>query len=125
MKALIVIFFFLVPFFSYSQDTISIPRVELDSLFDALDEILLQDSLKTVLIQQYETQVRNYKTLSQQDSLIIFYKNQEIELLNTQIDLYNERLNQTDKWYKKPWVGFVVGTFSTIATIHVINYSLP
>lgn len=124
MRTLIVILFFM-PFFAYSQDTVSIPRAELDSLFVAMDDIIYQDSIKTILIQDYETQIQNYKNLQQKDSLIVFYKNQEIELLNTQIGLYEKRLNQVDAWYKKPWVGFVVGMASTIVTIHAINYSLP
>lgn len=125
MRILIVIFSILTILPLQSQDTVPIPRQELDSLFTALDEILLQDSLKGILLDEYGNQIKNYEKLRQQDSLILFYKNQEIGLLNTQIELYNKRLNQVDKWYKKPWIGFALGTLSTIATIHVINYSLP
>ncbi len=70
-------------------------------------------------------QIKNYNLLSQQDSLILNFKNQEILLLNEQIKLYNNRLNQVDKWYKKPWVGVVGGIAGTLITIHVIDYTLP
>ncbi len=42
-----------------------------------------------------------------------------------QIKLYDDRLNQVDKWYKKPWVGIVGGVVGTLITIHVIDYTLP
>ena len=72
-----------------------------------------------------ELQLSNYKLLSQQDSLILNYRTQEIDLLKNQIQLYDDRLNQVDKWYKKPWVGVVGGVVGTLITIHVIDYSLP
>ena len=53
------------------------------------------------------------------------YKDQEIELLNDQILIYTDRLNQVDKWYKKPWVGAVGGFVGTIVLIHTIDYTLP
>jgi hypothetical protein len=34
-------------------------------------------------------------------------------------------LKKVDKWYKKPWIGFVAGTLTTIVTIHIIHYTLP
>ena len=70
-------------------------------------------------------QVKNYNLLSNQDSLILSYKNQEVDLLKYQIKLYDNRLKQVDKWYKKPWIGVVSGVVATLVTIHVIDYSLP
>ena len=66
-----------------------------------------------------------YSKLAQQDSLIIAYKNKEIELLNERITLYDERLNQIDKWYNRPSVGAVGGFLGTILLIRVIDYTLP
>ena len=57
--------------------------------------------------------------------MILNYRLQQVKLLNEQIKLYDDRLNQVDKWYKKPWVGVVGGVVGTIITIHVIDYSLP
>lgn len=110
---------------SYSQDTIKIPQVELDNFFKAVDTLRFQDSVKTVLINDLENQVNNYSLLSKKDSLIISYKQEEIKLINEQILLYDRRLSEVDKWYKKPWVGYIAGIASTILTIHIINYTLP
>ena len=105
MKNLLTIILLCVSSICFSQDTLQIPQVELDEFFLALDTLEVQDSIKTVLI--------------------ISFKNQEIILLNDQINLHLDRLNQVDKWYKKPWVGFVGGVAGTIILIHTIDYTLP
>ena len=48
-------------------------------------------------------------------SILLMYQNRQINLLNTEIQLYDDRLKHVDKWYRKPWVGFVVGV-ATIST---------
>ena len=122
------VFFFLLVFTvlkGYSQDTVQIPQDELNNFFLSVDTLKEQDSIKTVLISDLELQIKNFNLLSNQDSLILSYKNQEIDLLRYQIKLYDDRLKQVDKWYKKPWMGVVSGVVATLITIHVIDYSLP
>ncbi len=109
----------------YSQDIVQIPQEELNQFFLSIDTLRQQDSIKTILISDLELQLKNYTLLTQQDSLILNYKNQEIFILKDQIKLYDDRLNQVDKWYKKPWVGIVSGVVGTLITIHIIDYSLP
>ena len=125
MKKIILIILSFITFNCYSQEIVEIPQDELENFFLAIDTLKQQDSLKTVLIKDLELQLGNYKLLSQQDSLILNYRTQEIDLLKNQIQLYSDRLNQVDKWYKKPWVGVVGGVVGTLITIHVIDYSLP
>jgi len=111
--------------FSFSQDTIRIPESELNKFFIALDELREQDSIKTVLIKDLEYQIFNYKLLEVKDSLILDYKNEEIGLLTEQIELYDKRLKQVDRWWKKPWIGYITGIASNIITIHILDYTLP
>jgi len=125
MKNLFLILILLITFKSYSQDTIKIPQNELEEFFLSVDTLKQQDSIKSILINDLEYQIKNYILLSQQDSLILNYKNKEVKILKDQIQLYNDRLNQVDKWYKKPWVGVVGGVLGTLVTIHIIDYSLP
>ena len=125
MKNLFLILILLITFKSYSQDIIKIPQNELEEFFLSVDTLKQQDSIKSILINDLEYQIKNYILLSQQDSLILNYKNKEVKILKDQIQLYNDRLNQVDKWYKKPWVGVVGGVLGTLVTIHVIDYSLP
>lgn len=132
MKGLFLILPLLVVLNSYSQSpTIVLPNIKhipssgLEDFFLAIDTLREQDSIKTILISDLELQVKNYNLLSNQDSLILSYKNQEVDLLKYQIKLYDNRLKQVDKWYKKPWIGVVSGVVATLVTIHVIDYSLP
>ena len=125
MKQLLLTLLLGVSSICYSQDTLRIPQTELEEFFLALDTLRTQDSIKTVLISDLEAEIILYSKLAQQDSLIIAYKNEEIELLNERIILYDERLNQIDKWYNKPSVGVVGGFLGTILLIRVIDYTLP
>jgi len=125
MKYLVFIIFFLWGGVSFSQDTIQIPQNELNSFFEALDTLKYQDSLKSSLINDLEFQIDNYQSLIKKDSLIINYKLEEIRLLNEQILLYNVRIMDLNVWYRRPWVGYIAGTVSTILTVHLINYTLP
>jgi len=108
-----------------AQDTVSIPQSELEEFFHALDTLEQQDSIKTILIEELELQIINYKSLAIQDSTLSLYRTQEIDLLNEQIILYDNRLKVVDKWYNKRWVGTLIGVVGTVAIIHVIDYSLP
>ena len=125
MKNILLILLMIITFNCYSQVIVEIPEDELEEVFLAIDTLKQQDEIKTSLIFNLESQVRNYEMLSKQDSLLLNYRLQQVKLLNEQIKLYDDRLNQVDKWYKKPWVGVVGGVVGTIITIHVIDYSLP
>ena len=125
MKNILLILLMIITFNCYSQVIIEIPEDELEEVFLAIDTLKQQDEIKTSLIFDLESQVRNYEMLSKQDSLLLNYRLQQVKLLNEQIKLYDNRLNQVDKWYKKPWVGVVGGVVGTLITIHVLDYSLP
>ena len=58
-----------------------------------------------------------------QDSTIINFKDVQILLLNDQIKLYDDRLKKVDKWYNKPWVGFIAGC-ATITLSSWIVYNV-
>ena len=125
MKNILLILLTIITFNCYSQVIIEIPEDELEEVFLAIDTLKQQDEVKTALIFDLESQIRNYEMLSKQDSLILNYRLQQVKLLNEQIKLYDDRLKQVDKWYKKPWVGVVGGVVGTLITIHVLDYSLP
>ncbi len=125
MKNILLSLLMIITFNCYSQDIVEIPQDELEEFFMAIDTLKEQDSIKTILISDLESQIRNYEMLSKQDSLLLNYRFQEVNLLKDQIKLYDDRLKQVDKWYKKPWVGVVGGVVGTLITIHVLDYSLP
>jgi len=125
MKHILTTLMLCVSSLSFSQDTLQIPSLELEEFFLALDTLETQDSIKTVLIKQLEKQIEFHLELNDHNESILSYKDQEIELLNDQIIIYTDRLNQVDKWYKKPWIGVVGGFVGTIVLINTIDYTLP
>ncbi len=125
MKNILLILLTIITFNCYSQVIVEIPEDELEEVFLAIDTLKQQDKVKSILIFDLESQIRNYEMLSKQDSMILDYRLQQVKLLNEQIKLYDDRLRKVDKWYKKPWVGVVGGVVGTLITIHVIDYSLP
>ena len=125
MKHLLIALFLGLSSIGYSQDTLQIPQEELEEFFLALDTLRAQDSLKSILISELEFEIKLHEQLAQQDSLIILYKDQEIQLLNEQINLHLDYINHSDKWYKKQWVGVAGGFIGTIILINTIDYTLP
>jgi hypothetical protein len=110
---------------AFAQDTIQVPQVDLDGIIEAMDTLVEQDSINNLIILSLETEVRLFETIIKQDSLVLAYKQEQIVLLESQIQLYDDRLNQVDKWYDKRPFGVVVGVLGTIGLIHVIGYTLP
>ena len=125
MKQLLITLLLGVSSIAYSQDTLQIPSAELEEFFLALDTLQTQDSLKSILINELESEIKLHEQLAQQDSLIILYKDQEIDLLNKQIQLHLNYIDHSDKWYKKPGIGVIGGFVGTLVLIHTIGYTLP
>lgn len=125
MKKLVILFSFilfsLTTFSQVTDDSTTISNVELEEVFKAIDTLIYQDSVKTVLINDLTYQLSLYKTLSQQDSVILATKNNQIVILNETIDLYDERLKKVDKWYNKPWVGILEGMALTTLSSWIIK----
>ena len=114
---------FLISFNSYSQtseDSVTIAKSELTEVFAAIDELVYQDSIKTIIIEDMSMQIKNYQFVHIQDSLLYGYRGRQIDILNEQINIYSKELKAVDKWYKKPWVGFIGGC----ATITLASWTL-
>ena len=125
MRLILVLFITMLSFAWSAQDTIPVPQVELDGIIEAIDTLVEQDSINNLIILSLETEVKLFETIIKQDSLVLAYKQEQIALLESQIELYDDRLNQVDKWYDKRPFGVVIGVLGTIGIIHVIGYTLP
>jgi len=103
-----------------AQDKIvKIPESELEQFFLAIDTLEQSDSIKTILIEDLELQLTNFKALNSKNESILLVKDEEIVLLNNQIKLYEDRLKITDAWYNKRWFGVVVGVVGTSTAIYL------
>jgi len=106
MKYLVLLISLCVATFVKGQDTTHIPTHELEAFFVALDDLRYQDSIKAEMIKVYEGLVTT-------DSLLLLRKDDEIESLNLKLDLYQERVDELDKWYRTPWFGTGMGILGT------------
>ena len=97
MKNILLILLTIITFNCYSQVIVEIPEDELEEVFLAIDTLKQQDEVKTALIFDLESQIRNYEMLSKQDSLILNYRLQQVKILNEQIKLYDDRLKRLDR----------------------------
>ena len=120
MKNFILALFMIFSLNSFSQDSTTIANSELDRVFNAIDTLIYQDSIKAELIQDLNYQIKNYQFLVIQDSILVIYKDRQIDILNEQINLYDDRLKKVDKWYRKPWVGFVIGAATVTLSSWVV-----
>ena len=120
MKNLLLILTLLFTFSCLGQDKIvKIPQSELEGFFLAIDTLEQQDSLKTILIADLESQLLNKTHLNFKNESIIKNMDSEILLLNDQIKLYDDRLKIADRWYNKRWFGIVVGVVGTSSAIYL------
>tara|TARA_R110002012_G_scaffold318678_1_gene537509 strand:- start:25 stop:405 length:381 start_codon:yes stop_codon:yes gene_type:complete len=125
MRLILVLFLTMLSFATSAQDTIPVPQVELDGIIEAIDTLVEQDSINNLIIISLESEIKFFETIIKQDSLVIAYKQEQITLLESQIQLYDDRLNKVDKWYDKRPFGVVLGVLGTIGLIHVVGYTLP
>jgi hypothetical protein len=120
MKNLLFILATIISLNCFAQDKIvKIPQSELDAFFLAVDTLEQQDSLKTILITDLELQIVNLNDLNKNCEELVLNRVGEITLLNEQIELYEDRLKITDRWYNKRWFGIVVGVAGTSTAIYL------
>jgi len=120
MKKILFILATIISVNCFAQDKIvKIPQSELDAFFLAVDTLQYQDSIKTILIADLELQLQNKTNLEFTNKTILLNQGYEIEMLNEQIKLYEDRLKITDAWYNKRWFGIVIGVAGTSTAIYL------
>ena len=125
MKKLVIFFIFILfslnGFTQTTEDSTTISNIELNKVFSAIDTLVYQDSVKSVLINDLTNQLNLYKTLSQQDRILLETKNKQMVILNETIELYDKRLKKVDKWYNKAWVGIIEGMALTTLSSWIVK----
>ena len=93
--------------------------IKLDSIIQVQEQTIKIQGEK---IETLESQLFNYKLLNQQDSLHVALLNQNVDFLNSRINLYidlNKELRP--KWYNKPGVHFFLGALTITTSAVVLN----
>ena len=119
-KKLLIIFCIFASFFSSAQTTFSDQEIiKLDSLIQHHEQ---NDSIQYHRISLLDNQIGLYKQQVVLDSTLLFYKDQELKLLNSRVSLYIE-LNKEikPKWYDKKWIWFTLGCVTITTSAYVLD----
>jgi hypothetical protein len=119
-KKLLIIFCIFASFFTSAQTTFSDQEiVKLDSLIQYYEQ---NDSIQSQSISLLDNQLGLYKQQVVLDSTLLFYKDQELQLLNNRVSLYIE-LNKEikPKWYDKKWIWFTLGCVTITTSAYVLD----
>ena len=119
-KTLFVGFCIFASFFSSAQTTFSDQEIiKLDSLIQHHEQ---NDSIQYHRISLLDNQIGLYKQQVVLDSTLLFYKDQELKLLNNRVSLYIE-LNKEikPKWYDKKWIWFTLGCVTITTSAYVLD----
>jgi hypothetical protein len=119
-KKLFIVFCIFASFFSSAQTTFSDQEIiKLDSLIQHYEQ---NDSIQYHKISLLDNQLGLYKQQAVLDSTLLFYKDQELELLNNRVSLYIE-LNKEikPKWYDKKWIWFTIGCVTITTSAYVLD----
>jgi hypothetical protein len=116
MKWLLIIVF---PVFTYAQTNADtcFTKQEIQDISNTLDELYYQDSVNNVLIAQQKQLILKQEELIRLDSIQLQYKQEQIDLLKENINLYVEREKLLQpKWYKSNALWFGSGIVTAILT---------
>ena len=122
MRHLTVIFLFLCTIgYSQSPDTCFTSQEILDIEYhiDSLEHI---DSTKSVLISEYEYEIRQHDLLHMQDSMLIYLQGQEITAQKKSIQLHKDLYETArPRWYDSKVIWFLNGFAAVLVSSYVVK----
>ena len=122
MKKLVILFFLLTSTICYSQSDTCFTQNQIINIFEKIQKLHLDDSLKTELIKEYEIEIQQHENLHRQDSLIVEYQKQEITLLHESVDLHLKLYKTVrPRWYDSKGVWFLTGASMIFASSWVVK----
>jgi hypothetical protein len=91
MKWLIYVLFIIICNFSFAQVDTCFTEKQIHQISETLDSLHYIDSVNNQLILQQSSLIEDLEHITKLDSLQLEYKQQQINLLKNNIDLYVER----------------------------------
>jgi hypothetical protein len=117
MKQLILVLLFPIVGFSQTVVDTCFTEQQIHDISETLDDLYYKDSVNNQLINQQTAVIDKQDELIKLDSLQLVYKQQQIDLLETNINLYIEQQKKLQpKWYNNKVVWFGAGILTTILT---------
>lgn len=117
MKQLILVLLFPIVGFSQTGVDTCFTEQQIHDISETLDDLYYKDSVNNQLINQQTAVIDKQDELIKLDSLQLVYKQQQIDLLETNINLYIEQQKKLQpKWYNNKVVWFGAGILTTILT---------
>ena len=117
MKQLIVILLFPIIGLTQTVSDTCFTEEQIHDISETLDELYFQDSVNVELISQQEAIIKKQEELISLDSLQLVYKQEQIQLLETNINLYVEQQKKLQpKWYNHKVIYFGAGILTAVLT---------
>jgi len=117
MKQLILILLFPIVGFSQTVVDTCFTEQQIHDISETLDDLYYKDSVNTQLLNQQTAVINKQDELIKLDSMQLVYKQQQIDLLETNINLYVEQQKKLQpKWYNNKALWFGAGIITTVLT---------
>ena len=117
MKQLIFILLFPIIICGQTVSDTCFSKQQIHDISETLDELYYQDSVNNELISQQDAVIEKQNELLHLDSLQLEYKQQQIDLLEENINLYiKQQKSLQPKWYNHKILWFSSGILTTILT---------
>ena len=117
MKQLILILLFPIVGFSQTVVDTCFTEQQIHDISETLDDLYYKDSVNTQLLNQQTAVINKQDELIKLDSMQLVYKQQQIDLLKSNIDLYVEQQKKLQpKWYNNKALWFGAGIITTVLT---------
>ena len=117
MKQLILILLF--PIIGFGQTVVDtcFTTQQIHDISETLDDLYYKDSVNIELINEQTAVINKQDELIKLDSMQLVYKQQQIDLLESNIDLYVEQQKKLQpKWYNNKALWFGAGIITTVLT---------
>ena len=117
MKQLILILLFPIVGFGQTVVDTCFTTQQIHDISETIDDLYFKDSVNTELINQQTAVINKQDELIKLDSMQLVYKQQQIDLLESNIDLYVEQQKKLQpKWYNNKALWFGAGIITTVLT---------
>jgi hypothetical protein len=117
MKQLILILLFPIVGFGQTVVDTCFTTQQLHDISETIDDLYFKDSVNTELINQQTAVINKQDELIKLDSMQLVYKQQQIDLLKSNIDLYVDQQKKLQpKWYNNKAIWFGAGILTTVLT---------